>query len=217
MKIKYLITDVDGTIFDTMPAIFSAFAKAMAPRGLSEKQVADWLTGSLGAPMEHQIKGMMAQAGRQIDENGIRQAIDDFKAVIDERSCELFPGVKESLLALKDKGILLMASSGSGSGSAKLERRFREHGLPYDFAVGSDKILKGDGHIDVFARRFSLAKTDFCRQAAFVGDGTTDMEIAARNGIFGIGITNTIPAQPLIAAGAKAVIGNFEEILGLVE
>ncbi|MFA5068098.1 MAG: hypothetical protein WC466_08720, partial [Candidatus Izemoplasmatales bacterium] len=60
-------------------------------------------------------------------------------------------------------------------------------------------------------------KNVFCRQAAFVGDGTVDMEIAARNRIFGIGITNSIPAAPLLAAGAKVIVSEFKEISFSIE
>ena len=52
MEFKYLITDVNGVIFDSMPAIMDAFAKAMRPMGITEEQVFSHLRDSLGSPIE---------------------------------------------------------------------------------------------------------------------------------------------------------------------
>ena len=103
--------------------------------------------------------------------------------------------------------------SSSGCATDKMKRLFNEFGLPYDLLLGSDEILKGDGHIDFFADHFSLAKKVFCQQATLVGDGTTDMKIARGNSIFAVGITNSLPAATLEAAGANAIISNFSQVL----
>ncbi len=215
METKYFITDVDGVIFDRMAAIMAAFAKTMGAMGITEEAVITYMRGSLGAPFESQVKGLLAQAGRAISNEEIHQARCRFWNEFDDKAIKVFPNVKETLDNLKARGIAILASTGSRTG--EIEALFAKFDLPFDFIMGSDKILKGDQHIAIFAEHFSLPKNDFCRQAAFVGDGTVDMEIANRNKIYSIGITNSIPAAPLLAAGAKAIITNFNEVLELVE
>jgi phosphoglycolate phosphatase-like HAD superfamily hydrolase len=210
MKTKYFITDVDGVIFDRMAAIRAAFAKTMRALGITEEAVLAYMRGSLGATFESQVKGILAQDGRMISDEDVRQARRRFWDEFDDKAIKLFPGVKDTLDSLKARGIAILASTGSRTG--EVEDLFAKFGLPFDFIMGSDKILKGDQHIAAFVEHFSLPKNDFCRQAVLIGDGTVDMEIACRNKIFAIGITNSLPAPPLIAAGAKAIVADFAEV-----
>ena len=214
-KIKYLITDVDGVIFDTVPTILAAGAKIMQSFGISKELVYSYAKNSLGAPIECQIRGFMAKTGKSINYDEVMELVKNFWNELENHPVELFPGVKETLDGLKTRGIIILASTGSNT--AKTRKLFEKFGLPYDFSLGSDEIMKGDAHIEIFAKHFSIPKNVFCRQAAFVGDGTVDMEIAARNRIFGIGITNSIPAAPLLAAGAKVIVSEFKEISFSIE
>jgi len=209
-KLIYLITDVDGVIFDRMPAIMTAFVEVMRPLGIPEERVISYTQNSLGATFESQTKGLLAESGKTISDDDVRLARRRFWEIFDANQTAVFPGVKDTLEYLKARQIKILASTGSKT--SEVEDLFAKFSLPCDFILGSDKIAKGDEHINVFARHFSIAKTDFCREAAFVGDGTVDMQIAARNGIYSIGITNSIPAAPLIAAGAQTIIANFSEI-----
>ena len=211
---KYLITDVDGVIFDRMPAILAAFAESMRPFGIPAERVISYTRDTLGATFESQTTGLLAEIGKTISGDDMRQARRRFWANFDDKAIKLFPDVKTTLDELKAGGIAILASTGSRTG--EIETLFAEFHLPYDLILGSDKILKGDEHINAFTGYFSVPKADFCRQAAFVGDGTVDMQIAARNGIYGIGITNSIPAPPLMAAGAQTVIANFAEIVKII-
>ena len=214
-KIKYLITDVDGVIFDTVPVILAAGAKIMQPLGISKELVYSYAKNSLGTPIECQIRGIMAKTGKSINDDEVMELVKNFWNELENNPVELFPSVKETLDGFKNKGIIILASTGSNT--AKTGQLFEKFGLPYDFFLGSDEIMKGDAHIEIFARHFLIHKTDFCRQAAFVGDGTVDMQIAARNKIYGIGITNSIPAEALMAAGAQAIISNFAEVGDLLK
>lgn len=173
MKTKYLITDIDGVIFDRMAAIMAAFVKTMGVLGITEEAVTTYMRGSLGAPFESQVKGLLAEDGRTISDEEIHQARCHFWDEFDDKAIKVFPGVKETLINLKAAGIAILASTGSRTG--EIEDLFAKFNLPFDFIMGSDKILKGDQHITIFAERFSLPKSDFCRQAASIGDGTVDM------------------------------------------
>lgn len=216
MATKYLITDVDGVIFDRMPVYLSAAAEILAPFGFSKDQVRDYFYSRLGTPVGVQIKGILEEAGLEAGEKKVAGLLEKFWSIAGSSKKEppLFPGVGEVLFEIKKMGIFLMASSGSNTGD--LEDNFKKYGLPYDFFLGSDRIPKGDGHIEIFADRFGQEPGVFCKQAAFVGDGTTDMRISVRNGIFGIGITNTIGAEELLEAGARKIISDIRDLPGLL-
>ncbi|MFA7714670.1 MAG: HAD hydrolase-like protein [Candidatus Paceibacterota bacterium] len=157
-----------------------------------------------------QTRGILNKFGMTVSEECLGKMVKNFWDMCAVSPTNLFSGVKETLDKVKRQGIFLMASSGSQT--ADLAKYFKEYDLPYDLFLGSDRVLKGDKHINIFADHFSLEKKDFCRQAAFIGDGTTDMQIAARNGIFGIGITNTISAETLLASGAEVIVSDISEI-----
>jgi len=211
MPIKYFITDVDGVIFDRMPVYMSAAAEVLKPFGFSKDAVRSYFYGGLGTPVDVQMKGILGGSDIDIDSGQLKRMLKDFWTIAAKHQTKLFPGVKETLDEIKSREIFLMASSGSNTG--EIGAAFKKYALPYDFFLGSDRVLKGDEHIKIFADHFFLEKADFCRQAAFIGDGTTDMQIASRNGIFGIGITNTIPAEDLLKAGAQAIVSKIEEVL----
>jgi len=214
MNAKYLITDVDGVIFDRMPVYLSAFVKVMQPFGISEELLRSHYCGTLGTPIQLQIKGAASRFGATISEDGLEKMVKDFWNMCEAYPTKLFPNVKEVLDKAKSQNIFLIASSGSKTDD--LAKFFKEYELPYDFYLGSDKVLKGDEHIDIFADHFSVEKKDFCSQAVFIGDGTTDMQIASRNGIFGVGVTNTISAEILLGAGAQAIISDIGELLDIL-
>lgn len=211
MNIKYFITDVDGVIFDRMPVYLSAFAQAMKPFNISNDFIRSHVLANLGTPVPIQIQEILKKAGISAKDGKIEKVLKDFWDLCEKNNdIKLFPGIKETLDKIKKQGMFLMASSGSNTD--EMEKSFKYHNLPCDFFLGSDKVLKGDEHIDIFADYFSVKKKDFCSMAVFLGDGTTDMQIASRNGILGIGIANSLPAEDLLNAGAKAVIYNIREI-----
>ncbi|MDD4625237.1 MAG: HAD hydrolase-like protein [Candidatus Paceibacterota bacterium] len=211
MAIKYFITDVDGVIFDRMPVYLSAFAKAMEPFNISDSFIQSHIRAHLGTPVPIQIQEILKKAGILAKDGEIENVLKVFWTICAKNNIvKIFPGVKEALDKAKSQGMFLMASSGSNTD--EIRESFELNNLPCDFFLGSDKILKGDEHIDIFADYFSIEKKEFCGQAVFIGDGTTDMQIASRNGILGIGITNSLSAEVLLDAGAKAVISDIREI-----
>lgn len=211
MTTKYFITDVDGVILDRMQVCQSAFVEVLQPLGMPAEFLKGYYYNSLGTPIELQIEGALKENNKSIGEQELKKMIEEFWGLVTKCEIKIIPGAKEALLKVKEKGMFLMASSGSNTD--ELNEIFFKNGMPYDFVMGSDKILKGDKHIEIFADHFSVSKEEFCRQALLIGDGTTDMNIASRNGIFGVGITNTISKEKLFAAGAQAVISNISEVL----
>ncbi|OGI17298.1 MAG: hypothetical protein A3J63_01585 [Candidatus Moranbacteria bacterium RIFCSPHIGHO2_02_FULL_40_12b] len=216
MKIKYVITDVDGVLIDRMPIYKKAFQSVVTDFGVPKKDAGKYYYDTAGTPIEKQISGIL----RKWKANSAEFLVDDlvikfFKIASVHPHPPLFIGVKKTVKKLKGLGKFLCATSGSKT--AELEELFKRNSLQYDVILGSDKIPKGDEHIKFFARHFHIPKNKFCAKALYLGDGPQDMRIASANKVMEVGITNTVSAEKLLKAGAKKIIRNIEEVLEFME
>lgn len=211
-KIKFVITDIDGTIIDRMPVWQKVFAEMMLWRYNIPADIAgNHYYDTAGIHLSGQLEILLKAHGIGFTAEEINALVEEFSQLSHRTEPEVFPGVKEVLEQIKKTGRYLLASSGSPT--PELAMLFAKHGLPYDFFLGSDEVKKGDRHIELLADHFQLSKSDFCKLALYIGDGPPDMEIGKRNGIFTLGITTTVSAEKLSAAGASAIISDIAEIL----
>lgn len=189
--------------------------KILSDYGVPAEFAAEHYYSTAGAPILEQFKTALAKFEKNYSDEFLKkELVDKFFKISRQTKPLLFIGVKNVLQEIKKRELILIATSGSNT--AELKNIFREHDLPYDDCLGSDSHPKGDKHISLMARYYNCSLSDFCKHAVYVGDGPTDMEIAKRNNIFAIGITNTVSAEKLTRAGAKEIITRFEEILDLI-
>lgn len=211
-KIKFVITDIDGVVFDRMPVWQATFAEMMlrhygVPADIAGRHYYD----TAGIHLSGQLEMILKTRGINFTAEEINAFVEEFIQLSRKTEPKLFPGVKEVLEQIKRAGKDLLASSGSPT--PELAMLFAKYNLPYDFFIGSDEVKKGDRHIELLAKHFSLPPAEFCGQALYIGDGPPDMELGKRNGIFAVGITNTVSAEKLLAAGADTIIANITELL----
>jgi len=123
---------------------------------------------------------------------------------------KLFEGAREVLLQLYNNGIKLFATTGGKTSTT--EAKLKKLGIN-DFFLGlSGRELPKREHIPYFARCLDLPLKKFSQQAFLVSDGSVDLALAKKYGVYGIGITNTLTPALLRAAGAKEVITNLREL-----
>lgn len=212
-KRKFVITDVDGVVLDRMPILQSTFVEMMSRHyGIQADFSGKYYYNTAGIPLPGQLEGALKVHNISFTAKEIRDFVEEFILLSRKIEPKLFPGAAEVLRRIKEMDRYLLASSGSFTD--ELERLFAKYNLPYDFFLGSDKILKGDKHIELLAAHFSLPTSEFCQKALYIGDGPKDMELGKRNGIYTVGITNTVSAEILLKAGASAIITDLAEILG---
>lgn len=211
-KIQFVITDIDGVIFDRMPLWQKVFAEMMLRRYDIPVDVAgDHYYDTAGIHLSGQLEILLEAHGIKFTAEEVNALVEEFIQLSRKTEPKLFPGVKEVLAQIKKADRYLLASSGSPT--PELAMLFAKHNLPYDFFLGSDEIRKGDKHIEMLAGYLSLPTNEFCQQTLYIGDGPPDMELGKRNGIFTLGITTTVSAEKLSASGASAIISNIAEIL----
>lgn len=129
---------------------------------------------------------------------------------ITDKKVVVYEGAREALKELYQNGMKLFATTVSRTERTKKILRELELQL-FELVLGAD-ILPKQEHISYFANYLGLTLEEFARKAFYLGDSTYDMIFASKYYIHGIGITNTLDGQSLIRAGAKTIIGGWQEL-----
>lgn len=195
-----IVFDWDGTLMDTLPAIFDANLRVLAEVGLPFDEdryraayVPDWrlMYQRLGVPDADlaRVGGRWLELYREIGETG------------------LLPRVAESLHRLADAGFVMgLVTAGHRD---VVEDQLERHGLGDLLPVrvfGNDPIASKPHPDPLLLALRQLGRIDRIATARYIGDVPDDMRMARAVGTLGIGIESTIGAtDDLLAAGASAV------------
>ena len=219
MKMRYGIFDVDGTLFDSMSQYLEIFARCLYPLGISTDESKNFFRQTAGMPLSEQFYSILFQTTQfKISPTStiVQELVKKFFKISDQESPMLFPTVRKVLRKLRKEGFQLFATSGYRD--EVLHQRFQGAKIDslFQCILGSSRIRKGPRHIEFFANNCGVSFKEFCSKAFYVGDGPGDMIIAAKCGIFGIGITTTVPKEKLKQKGAKKIIRSLDELLNFL-
>ena len=132
------------------------------------------------------------------------------------RAGPLFPGVSDGLAALRRQGIPMGIVTGKSAEGMRVV--FEDHDLRDHFVVVETADLhpsKPDPSMVLTAAERSQVDPS---RTWVIGDTTYDIEMARSAGARAIGVEwGNHPSSALRAAGADAVLGDFLELIGLVE
>lgn len=205
MEIKAIIFDFDMTLVDTSHAIAYAmnrFAEIMGLRKVSYDEV----LATIGLPMEKSLSVLWQGAKPEW--------LDIYSSEcrpLEYEKMRPFPGVPETLKALKDRGLKLAITSNRRS----VKKAIDHLGLGeyFDLVLGLEEvnIPKPEPYILLEAIESLGVGRD---QVAYVGDTVIDMITAKNAGIVGIGVT-TGPSseEELVEAGAFLVLSSVNDVL----
>lgn len=196
-----IVFDWDGTLIDSLPAIYEANRVVLEEFGLPfdmeryrQAYIPDWrlMYERLGVPRD-----LVATAGARW--------LELYRA--QEASAELLPGGAAAIRRLTDAGhVLGLITAGARE---VVTSQLRRCGLEEHFAVrifGNDEFASKphpDPLLHVLDR---LDRSERIATARYVGDVPDDMRMARAVGVIGIGIqTATWRRDDLLEAGASAV------------
>lgn len=188
--------DWDGTLADTLGAIYDANVAVMAELGIPFDRVRyrtaftpDWrvMYERLGVPSD------------RLDE-----ANERWWAALEEDDTTLFPGVREALGGLAAAGHPLgIVTAGR---SDRVGAEIRRHGLDGLFGVviyGDDGSVQKPHPAPLRTALAALGRGGRPDRATYVGDTPDDMRMAVAAGARGVGIESILgDAADLLAAGA---------------
>ncbi len=200
-----ILFDWDGTLADTLGAIYDANVEVMAAFGLPFDRTRyrlcfapDWrvMYADLGVPED------------RLDEANAR-----WWAALDEGETTLFAGVRDGLRRLAAAGYPLgMVTAGR---SDRVGAELRRHGLDGLFEAivyGDDMAAQKPDPEPLRAGLARLAYGDRPSEAVYVGDTPADMQMAVAVGVRAVGVESILGnAADLRAAGAAETFASTAE------
>ncbi len=125
----------------------------------------------------------------------------------------LRPGTREALGILKEAGLLLCISTSAAQDEMEpLARHFGVADYCDDLLGSRPGFAKGPDHVRYVSSRYGIPLLDM----AGIGDDERDMELFTAAGITPVGITGTQPRDTLLGRGARYVVDNMMDFVGIV-
>ena len=214
IKIKYIVSDFNGTLVDAMPIYTRVFCDVVKRHtGNESPNVAAYSIAATGTPWDEQFSHVLEYY--KLPKDSVPKLMDEFCNIVYGQTYSLFPRVDILLKLFKTKGYKVFITSGSGTGP--MMKRLHEVGIfPYiDCLLGFDIYKKGLKHIEMLAEKESLSLKQFTSQSVYLGDGPGDMRLAKNAGIFAIGVAQTVDSELLKEAGADFVLSKIGDALDM--
>lgn len=216
METKVIIFDFDGTLCDTRSNIIIAFRATMEHLGL-EMRDEETCGATIGLTLRDGFKSMYPE----FDDAKIDYCVETYRQIFAERRKELmpdlFPGVKETLEALRKRGHRMTIATSRLTDSLMLF--MRHHGIDhyFEYAVGSDSVTHHKPHPEPALK--TLAALNIApSEAIMVGDMPVDIAMAHNAGIRAIGVDyGNATREELEAAEADWIVDSITKILSIIK
>ncbi len=175
MKFKGIIFDIDGTLTSTNELIFASF-NHVTEKYLGRNFTPDEIVRLFG-PTEDQILQGMCGVNFEIAKKEYYDFYDN-----NHHMADLYPGIKDLLLELKRKNILLSIYTGKGRKAAIITLKKLEVYDYFNMIITGDDVIEhkpsAEG-ITKFLEHFSLMKDE----VLMVGDSPVDIKAAKSAGV----------------------------------
>ncbi|NWF50699.1 MAG: HAD family hydrolase [Ignavibacteriaceae bacterium] len=175
IKFKGIIFDIDGTLTSTNELIFATF-NHIAGRYLNKKFTNEEITALFGPTEDVILKEM---CGDQFD-----NAKKDYYSFYTENHsmADLYPGIKNILEFLTNKGVLLSIYTGKGRKAAVITLKKLGIHKFFNLIVSGDDVKEhkpsAEG-ISVFLTKYNLSKNE----VLMIGDAPSDIKASRSAGI----------------------------------
>lgn len=212
---KAVLFDLDGTLVDSSEGITKSVQYALKHFGIEENDLSK-LQVFIGPPLGESFMRYYGFSKEQADE-GIRVYRERYKP-IGIFECELYPGVRECIMQLKEQGYLIGVAS---SKPEKFCKRILEHfdvrslfddvvGATEDGSIGTkEEVLN-----EVMRRWADIPKENMC----LIGDTIFDVEGANLVGIPAIGVSFGFgDIDEMMHAGAKGICDRMADLPEMIE
>ena len=216
METKVIIFDFDGTLCDTRSNIITAFRATMEHLGLDMRDE-ETCGATIGLTLRDGFKSMYPD----FDDAKIDYCVETYRQIFAERRKELmpdlFPGVKETLEALRKRGYRMTIATSRLTDSLMLF--MRHHGIDhyFEYAVGSDSVTHHKPHPEP-ALKILAALNIAPSEAIMVGDMPVDIAMAHNAGIRAIGVDyGNATREELEAAEADWIVDSITKILEIIK
>ena len=167
--------DLDGTIADTLPLCIQAFGLALSPYAghtLSQAEI----TATFGLD---EVGIAKILAGDQW-EAGVADYCREYARLHPQVVPDLFPGIRELLLALLAQGVPLVMVTGKGAPTCHISlEQFGIADVFDEVLCGSDVAPNKVENLRYLLDKYHLAPEEFC----YIGDTVTDVDSCDQVGV----------------------------------
>ena len=212
MRYKLIIFDFDGTLGDTRRNIVTTMQLTIAELLLPERSESQ-CAATIGLPLADCFRTLFPDSQQEM----IQRCAETYRRIFDEKLKDIipqvFPGVVESLTALRKEGVTLTIASSRSN--ASLVRLTRDMGISdvISLTLGCDNVERAKPHPEPVLK--TLAATHFGPdETLVVGDMAVDILMGVNAGAKTCGVTwGNGSREELLQAGADFVIDKMEELL----
>lgn len=210
-RYKAVLFDLDGVITDTMGMHYEAYRQAFKKYGIDVSPPDIYLRE--GMPSMEVGREIVEAKGSHLSDDQIRKLIDEKREIyrsIASKNVSTYPGVKETLKMLREKGVRLALITGSNLRS--VTQVIKDAGLEgaFDAIVTGDETPRGKPHPDPYLKgmeKLAMAPEN----CVVVENAPLGVQSASAAGTgYIIAVTTTLPEQYL--KDADDVMSSFTEI-----
>lgn len=211
---EYILFDLDGTLTDSGPGIMNAFAYAIEKMG-GQVSDRDQLRAFVGPPLSVSFGKILGYSPEDTERSIVlyREYYNGMGGALENN---VYPGIRQLLADLKNRGKKLIVATSKGSRAANLVLEHFGLDVYFDFVATWDDQKRTSKSVII---RYALEQcgiTDLT-QAVMVGDRESDITAAAYAGIDSIGVLYGYgDLDELTAAGASYIAENVSDIYPLV-
>ena len=209
-----IIFDWDGTILDSSDKIVFCMQQGARDFGVAERS-ADEIRNIIGLELSLAV----AYLYPELDAKGVEGMRGHYVRCFidaDRRPCQLFPGVTETLYALKDAGHDLCVATGKSRRG--LDRVFASLDICSLFSAGRCADETASKPDPLMLRELCTERSVSPSDTVMVGDTEYDLEMASRIAMPRIGVSyGAHSVERLLRWEPLSVLDEFSELLPEIE
>lgn len=214
-ELKAILFDMDGVLYDSMPAHADSWQETMEEFGYITTEPAEFYLheGRLGKATINMISER--ELGRSVTEEKAAEIYARKTALFRQyNSGETIPGAKQVLELVKERGLSPVLVTGSGQPSllSRLSTHFPDTFTPETMVTAFD-VMNGKPHPEPFLQGLKKGGDLLPNQAIVIENAPLGIEAATRAGIFTIAV-NTGPLSDAVLreAGASIVFDSMTSL-----
>lgn len=213
--IKNIFFDLDGTIVNSSPGVFTGIIQSMVKYGYEEPEISK-LMKCIGPPFSYSFPNILGIKDEDYD-----KIVDNYREYYDNGgmfNCQVYDGVENLLDELNKRGYSLMICSSKPEHACK--KLLEKLGIAKYFTdiCGATNDGRIDSKEDVINLCFERAPWKHKDETILIGDTKYDAEGAKICDLTCIGITWGFGSrEELFSAGALEVFDTCQEVLTYIE